>query len=145
MQFLLLKSFCLRSNIKHSTHSFITIEVRQKYSTARRIFNYFIGVSPGVETLRLMLDILHQKIWTRVDPCGSQCCDTFFLTNTSMFSVVFMIIFLEKQNEMKRNETTNRRHFRIMNQLCVISSHSEITGMADEATAAPIVGRTIIS
>ena len=61
-----------------------------------------------------------------------------------MFSVVLMIIFLEKQNEMKRNETTNRRHFRIMNQLCVISSNSEITGMADEATAAPIVGRTII-
>ena len=59
---LITMQFCLRSNIKHSTHSFITIEVRQKYSTARRIFNYFIGVSPGVETLRLMLDILHQKI-----------------------------------------------------------------------------------
>ena len=71
----------------------------------------------------------------------------FFLvvTNTSMFSVVLTIIFLEKQNEMKRKETTNRRHFRVMNQLCVISSNSEITGMADEATAVPIVGRTIIS
>ena len=56
-----------------------------------------------------------------------------------------MIIFLEKQNEIKRKETTNRRHFRVLNQLCVISSNSEITGMADEATAAPIVGRTIIS
>ena len=62
-----------------------------------------------------------------------------------MFSVVFMIIFIEKQNEMKRNETRNRRHFRIMNQLSVISSNSEITGMADEATAVPIVGSTIIS
>ena len=62
-----------------------------------------------------------------------------------MFIVVLIIIFLEKQNEMKRNERTNRRHFRVMNQLCVISSNSEITGMADEATAAPIVGRTIIS
>ena len=127
----------------------ITIEDRQKYSTARGIFNSFIGVSSRVETLRLMLDTLHQKIRTRVDPCGSQCCDTFFflvVTNTSMFSVVLTIIFLKKkQNEMKRNETTNRRHFRIMNQLCVISSDSEITGMADEATAAPIVGKTIIS
>ena len=56
------KIFCLRSNIKHSTQSLITIEVRQKYSTARRIFNCFIAVSAGVETLRLMLDILHQKI-----------------------------------------------------------------------------------
>ena len=62
-----------------------------------------------------------------------------------MFSVVLMIIFLEKQNEIKRKETTNRRRFRVLNQLCVISSNSEITGMADEATAAPIVGRTIIS
>ena len=62
-----------------------------------------------------------------------------------MFSVVLMIIFLEKQNEIKRKETTNRRHFRVLNQLCVISSNSEITWMADEATAAPIVGRTIIS
>ena len=62
-----------------------------------------------------------------------------------MFSVVLMIIFLEKQNEIKRKETTNRRHFRVLNQLCVISSNSEITGMADEATAAPIVGRTVIS
>ena len=62
-----------------------------------------------------------------------------------MFSVVLMIIFLEKQNEIKRKETTNRRHFRVLNQLCVISSNSEITGMADEATAAPIVSRTIIS
>ena len=35
------------------------LEVRQKYSAARRIFNSVHGVSSGDETLRLMLDILH--------------------------------------------------------------------------------------
>ena len=38
------------------------LEVRQKYSAARRIFNSLLGVSSGDETLRLMFDILHQKI-----------------------------------------------------------------------------------
>ena len=40
---------------------FLTIynlEVRQKYSAARRIFNSPLGVSSGDETLRLMFDIL---------------------------------------------------------------------------------------
>ena len=36
------------------------LEVRQKYSAARRIFNSFLSVSSGDETLRLMLDILHE-------------------------------------------------------------------------------------
>ena len=35
------------------------LEVRQKYSAARRIFNSLLSVSSGHETLRLMLDILH--------------------------------------------------------------------------------------
>ena len=34
------------------------IEVRQKYSTARRFFNSLLVVSSGDELLRLMLDIL---------------------------------------------------------------------------------------
>ena len=34
------------------------LEVRQKYSAARRIFNSLLGVSSGDETLRLMFDIL---------------------------------------------------------------------------------------
>ena len=34
------------------------LEVRQKYSAARRIFNCLLGISSGDETLRLMLDIL---------------------------------------------------------------------------------------
>ena len=36
------------------------LEVRQKYSAARRIFNSVLGVSSGAETLRLMLAILLQ-------------------------------------------------------------------------------------
>ena len=35
------------------------LEVRQKYSAARHIFNSLLSVSSGDETLRLMLDILH--------------------------------------------------------------------------------------
>ena len=34
------------------------LEVRQKYSAARRIFNSFLRVLSGDETLCLMLDIL---------------------------------------------------------------------------------------
>ena len=34
------------------------LEVRQIYSAARRIFNSFLSVSSGDETLRLTLDIL---------------------------------------------------------------------------------------
>ena len=35
------------------------LEVRQKYSAAHRIFQLSFSVSPGDETLCLMLDILH--------------------------------------------------------------------------------------
>ena len=38
------------------------LEVRQKYSATRRIFNSLLGVSSGDETLRLMFDILHVKL-----------------------------------------------------------------------------------
>ena len=34
------------------------LEVRQKYSAARRIFNSLLSVSSGDETVRLHLDIL---------------------------------------------------------------------------------------
>ena len=37
------------------------LEVRQKYSAARRIFNSLLSVSSGDETLHLMFDILHQS------------------------------------------------------------------------------------
>ena len=38
------------------------LEIREKQSSARRIFNPFLGVSSGDETLRLMLDILHNLL-----------------------------------------------------------------------------------
>ena len=39
-------------------HRMKHLEVRQKYSAARRIFNSLLGVSSGDETLHLMFDIL---------------------------------------------------------------------------------------
>ena len=39
-------------------HQMKHLEVRQKYSAARRIFNSLLGVSSGDETLHLMIDIL---------------------------------------------------------------------------------------
>jgi len=38
------------------------LEVRQKYSPARRIFNSLLSVSTGDETLRLILDISLQNV-----------------------------------------------------------------------------------
>ena len=43
------------------------LEVRQKYSAARRIFNSLLGVSSGDETLHLMFDILHIERGVLVD------------------------------------------------------------------------------
>ena len=47
----------------------IYLEVRQKYSAARRIFNSLLGVSSGDETLRLMFDILLEACvrWSTYD------------------------------------------------------------------------------
>ena len=42
-------------------HQMKHFEVRQKYSAVGRIFNSFLGVSAGEETLRLMLHILHKQ------------------------------------------------------------------------------------
>ena len=41
------------------------LEVRQKYSSARRIFNSVLSVSSGDETLRLLFDIFHKLSWLR--------------------------------------------------------------------------------
>ena len=38
------------------------LEIRQKYSATRRIFNSFLRVSSGDETLPLMLDILREQL-----------------------------------------------------------------------------------
>ena len=43
-------------------HQMKHLEVRQKYSAARRIFNSLLGVSSGDETLHLMFDILLHKV-----------------------------------------------------------------------------------
>ena len=44
-------------------HQMKHLEVRQKYSAARRIFNSLLGVSSGDETLHLMFDILLLRVW----------------------------------------------------------------------------------
>ena len=44
-------------------HQMKHLEVRQKYSAARRIFNSLLGVSSGDETLHLMFDILLQQLF----------------------------------------------------------------------------------
>ena len=41
-------------------HQMKHLEVRQKYSAARRIFNSLLGVSSSDETLHLMFDILRK-------------------------------------------------------------------------------------
>ena len=38
------------------------LEVRQKYSAVRRLFNSLLGGSSGDETLRLILDILEIRV-----------------------------------------------------------------------------------
>ena len=43
-------------------HHMKHLEVRQKYSATRRIFNSLLGVSSGDETLHLMFDILLLKL-----------------------------------------------------------------------------------
>ena len=50
-------------------HKMKHLEVRQKYSAARRIFNSLLGVSSGDETLRLMFDILRQPLVCQFKYC----------------------------------------------------------------------------
>ena len=59
-EFVLLKSFCLRSNIKHST-VFSPDETPQSSSKILRCVSYFQLSSPD-ETLHLMLDILLSSV-----------------------------------------------------------------------------------
>ena len=65
-------------------HQMKHLEVRQKYSAARRIFNSLLGVSSGDETLRLMLDILLQDMllcFCRSET-GLECTAVFFLKSS---------------------------------------------------------------
>ena len=51
-------------------HQMKHLEVRQKYSAARRIFNSLLGVSSGDETLHLMFDILLEEFFPFPFPSG---------------------------------------------------------------------------
>ena len=51
-------------------HQMKHLEVRQKYSAVRRIFNSLLSVSSGDEMLCPMLNI----IFTRSSPCGAKKC-----------------------------------------------------------------------
>ena len=53
-------------------HQMKHLEVCQKYSAARRIFNSLLGVSSGDETLHLMFDILHQFTCFPFDCAGKR-------------------------------------------------------------------------
>ena len=52
-------------------HQMKHLEVRQKYSAARRIFNSLLRVSSGDETLHLMFDILLQMVATLFQHCNA--------------------------------------------------------------------------
>ena len=61
------------------------LEVRQKYSAARRIFSCLLGVSTGDETLRLMLDILPTYVTVQISSrirSLQQVCVSILRTNT---------------------------------------------------------------
>ena len=65
----LLKSFCLRSNITHSTQCFMTRRdtSKSKILHCALYFNSLLGVSPGDETLHLMLDgLLQGQEWAYI-------------------------------------------------------------------------------
>ena len=54
-------------------HQMKHLEVRQKYSAARRIFNSLLGVSSGDETLHLMFDILLENFCRTFSPDPTDC------------------------------------------------------------------------
>ena len=56
-------------------HQMKHLEVRQKYSAARRIFNSLLGVSSGDETLHLMFDILLKQF----PPAEFGICNIYLL------------------------------------------------------------------
>ena len=69
-------------------HQMKHLEVRQKYSAARRIFNSLLGVSSGDETLRLMFDILLLNL--EYYAIAQVSSNKFIL-----FSEIFMLIILK--------------------------------------------------
>ena len=63
------------------------LEVRQKYSAARRIFNSLLGVSSGDETLRLMFDILLEEFYPRIS-AGCYNCNALFTSDISTRAIL---------------------------------------------------------
>ena len=74
-------------------HQMKHLEVRQKYSAARHIFNSLLGVSSGDETLHLMFDILHET-WRRE-------LRNFEVFHLMMKHCVKCLILLLKQNDFR--------------------------------------------
>ena len=70
-------------------HQVKHLEVRQKYSAARRIFNSLLSVSSGDETLRLMFDILLENLDIQDH--------LVFLSMTVLLTLDKMIIFFLKK------------------------------------------------
>ena len=64
-------------------HQMKHLEVRQKYSAARRIFNSLLGVSSGDETLRLMFDILLIK---------QMPCDKYLLMQNWYYTISSVLL-----------------------------------------------------
>ena len=76
-------------------HQMKHLEVRQKYSAARRIFNSLLGVSSGDETLHLMFDIL-RKDPTSAYPLFSASCSRMNspINETNRFLMVSFLTLL---------------------------------------------------
>ena len=70
-----------------------TLEDRQKYSAARRIFNSVLGVASGDETLCLMLDILlltsNTHCFFESTEMKTQHCHLLFHFFSSLFFCLF--------------------------------------------------------
>ena len=65
-------------------HQMKHLEVRQKYSAARRIFNSLLGVSSGDETLHLMFDILLQNLHRNI---------IGVIINKFLTAVLYLVVF----------------------------------------------------
>ena len=68
-------------------HQMKHLEVRQKYSAARRIFNSLLGVSPGGETLHLMFDILLNLLYLSLTSDKQKAEESLGEINGDLFEV----------------------------------------------------------
>ena len=73
-------------------HQMKHLEVRQKYSAARRIFNSLLGVSSGDETLHLMFDILLLEL------CGNNYNNQGFYIKKMVTFSCYLILRSQSKN-----------------------------------------------